>query len=105
MALAALDAAPAAADAWADPRSGRGPRWELSFDEDWRFYRGDASGAQAPGFDDGGWRQLAVPHDWRIEDLPYATSDDGGATADPSGFAFVSDPWSDRQPAVGHRAL
>ena len=100
MALAALDAAPASADSWADPRSGRGPRCELSFDEDWRFYRGDASGAQGPTFDDRGWRQLDVPHDWRIEDLPYATSDDDGATADPSGFAFVSDPVAGNPPPV-----
>jgi beta-galactosidase len=65
----------------------RAARLEQSFDEGWRFYRGDAGGAEAPSFDDSGWRKLDVPHDWRIEDLPYATSDDGGATADPSVFA------------------
>jgi beta-galactosidase len=95
MAFAALDAAPAVADSWTDPLSGRGPRWELSFDEDWRFYRGDTTGAQATSFDDSGWRQLDVPHDWRIEDLPYATSDDGGATADPSTLGFQTQPSPD----------
>ena len=61
---------------------------EISFDLGWRFYRGSSSGAEAPGFNDTGWRKLDLPHDWRIEDLPYATSDDAGATANPSGFAF-----------------
>jgi beta-galactosidase len=62
-------------------------RLEQSFDEGWRFYRGDAGGAEAPSFDDSAWRKLDVPHDWRIEDLPNAASDDGSATADPSVFA------------------
>jgi beta-galactosidase len=57
---------------------------DRSFDEDWRFFRGDAPGAQAPGFDDGAWRVLDLPHDWSIEDLPYATNTNGAATADPS---------------------
>jgi|SRR6516164_3678514 hypothetical protein len=51
---------------------------ESSFDLGWRFHRGSLPGAESPDFDDSGWRQLDVPHDWRIEDLPYATSDDGG---------------------------
>ena len=63
------------------------PRLEQSFDQGWLFTRGDAGGADEPSFDDNGWRKLDVPHDWRIEDLPYAASDDGGATADPSLFS------------------
>lgn len=59
-----------------------------SFDEGWRFHRGDAAGAEQPGFDDSTWRALDLPHDWRIEDLPYAASDDGAATADPSAHEF-----------------
>lgn len=43
---------------------------ELSFDTGWRFLRADASGADAPGFDDSTWRLLDLPHDWSIEDLP-----------------------------------
>lgn len=57
---------------------------ERSFDEGWRFHRGDADGAQAADFDDSSWRSLDLPHDWSIEDLPHATSTDGAATADPS---------------------
>jgi beta-galactosidase len=44
----------------------------LAFNDDWRFHRGDATGAEAPGFDDAAWRTLDVPHDWSIEDLPEA---------------------------------
>lgn len=47
-----------------DPR-----RREQSFDLGWRFLRADAKGAEAPDFDDAGWRLLDVPHDWSIEDL------------------------------------
>ena len=66
----------------ADPAVGSAR--ERSFDEGWRFFRGDASGAEAPAFDDGSWRVLDLPHDWSIEDLPYAPPPDGGATSDPS---------------------
>lgn len=60
------------------------PVRERSFDEGWRFFRGDTAGAQDPAFDDSAWRMLDLPHDWGIEDLPYATNTDGAATADPS---------------------
>jgi len=41
-----------------------------SFDEDWRFIKDSLSGAESPGFDDSDWRNICVPHDWSIEDLP-----------------------------------
>ena len=78
--------AEAAAPEWQRARS------EVSFDENWSFFRGDETGAQAPSFDDSSWRTLDVPHDWSIEDLPYATSTDGGATADPSLFDYTKGP-------------
>src|SRR5215211_4860014 len=40
------------------------------FDDDWRFQRGGAQGAEAADFDDSKWRRLDLPHDWSIEDLP-----------------------------------
>lgn len=42
----------------------------VSFDDGWRFYKGDPHDAEKTGFDDSGWRTLDVPHDWSIEDLP-----------------------------------
>jgi beta-galactosidase len=38
-----------------------------SFDDNWRFSKGDAAGAAEPGFDDSSWRKLDLPHDWAIE--------------------------------------
>jgi len=37
------------------------------FNGGWKFHRGDVPGAHAPAFDDGGWRPVALPHDWSIE--------------------------------------
>ena len=38
-----------------------------SFNLSWRFLKGDAPGAEEPGFDDSRWRELDLPHDWAIE--------------------------------------
>ena len=40
------------------------------FDSDWSFVKGDPDGAQNNDFDDARWRQIDLPHDWSIEDLP-----------------------------------
>lgn len=79
--LVALYATASPADA--DPLQSGG-RQERSFDAGWRFNRGDVTGAQAPSFDDSSWRQLDLPHDWSIEDLPGPTSTDGSLTDYPS---------------------
>ncbi len=44
------------------------------FDSNWKFHRGGAQFAEQPGFDDSKWRNLDLPHDWSIEDLPGTTS-------------------------------
>jgi beta-galactosidase len=44
------------------------------FDADWRFNRGDVTGAEARDFDDIMWRMIELPHDWSIEDLPGTKS-------------------------------
>lgn len=38
-----------------------------SFVDDWKFLKSDAEGAEQPSFDDAGWRNLDLPHDWSIE--------------------------------------
>lgn len=45
-------------------------RNESLFDENWKFYKGDAAGAEATAFNDGSWRNIDLPHDWSIENLP-----------------------------------
>jgi beta-galactosidase len=38
-----------------------------SFNDGWRFFKGDAPGAEAPDFQDASWRPVRLPHDWAIE--------------------------------------
>ncbi len=45
-------------------------RTETLFDPDWKFYRGDVTGAEKTGFNDKLWRAIDLPHDWSSEDLP-----------------------------------
>ena len=46
----------------------------VSFNEGWKFYKGEASNAQYLSFDDSSWRDQNLPHDWAIEgpfDIQY----------------------------------
>ena len=51
-----------------------------SFDENWKFLKAEAPGAEQPAFDDTAWRTLNLPHDWAIEgpfDVKYGPSTGG----------------------------
>lgn len=37
-----------------------------NIDENWKFYKGDQSGAQAPEFDASNWENINLPHDYSI---------------------------------------
>jgi len=37
-----------------------------AFDTGWRFHAGDATGAEKAVFDDAGWKNVDLPHDWEI---------------------------------------
>ena len=50
-----------------------------SFDEGWKFFLGDPSGAEQVEFGDTNWRALDVPHDWSIEG-DYSKSNPMGGT-------------------------
>ena len=39
----------------------------VSFNEGWKFYKGEARNAQNLNFDDSDWRDQNLPHDWAIE--------------------------------------
>ena len=46
----------------------------VSFNEGWKFHKGEASNAQYLSFDDSSWRDQNLPHDWAIEgpfDIQY----------------------------------
>ncbi|HKP15132.1 MAG TPA: glycoside hydrolase family 2 TIM barrel-domain containing protein, partial [Gemmatimonadaceae bacterium] len=69
------------------PASAQRQRWSL--DPAWRFLAGDTPGAQAPAFDDAGWRTVDVPHDWSVEG-PYAQTN---AASGRGGFLPVGVGW------------
>jgi len=46
----------------------------IQFDDNWLFHYGDVADGQQPSLDDSQWRQLDLPHDWTIEDLPGTDS-------------------------------
>ena len=39
----------------------------LSFNDGWRFFKGEAAGAELPDFQDSQWSEIRLPHDWAIE--------------------------------------
>jgi beta-galactosidase len=43
-----------------------------SFDEGWRFHRGEVMNAEAIDCDDSRWREVIVPHDFSMEPVAYA---------------------------------
>jgi beta-galactosidase len=50
----------------------------IPFDNDWKFFKGDAPGADEKNFNDASWRLLNVPHDWSIEG-PYDRNNPTGS--------------------------
>ncbi|WP_448700909.1 sugar-binding domain-containing protein [Mucilaginibacter sp. AW1-3] len=59
------------------------------FDYDWKFFLGDASGADNQNFDDESWRTLDLPHDWSIE----GTIDKGNSSGGDGGFFQMGIGW------------
>jgi beta-galactosidase len=45
-------------------------RYEMLFDDGWKFFRGDIGGAEKTSYNDKSWRDIDLPHDWSIEKLP-----------------------------------
>ena len=60
-----------------------------SFNGGWKFYLGNAVGAEEEKFDDAAWRNLQLPHDWSIE-LPFdaASAAGTGGGALPGGLGW-----------------
>ncbi|HTJ78045.1 MAG TPA: glycoside hydrolase family 2 TIM barrel-domain containing protein [Rariglobus sp.] len=65
------------------------PRQRFPVDKDWRFFLGDATGAQESAFNDSSWRTVSVPHDWSIEGDFDAKAPMGGA----GGFRTAGTGW------------
>ncbi len=82
--LLALSVTLAAAAARADSA-----RQIQSFDNNWRFLKSDAPGADTPAFDDSAWTKLSLPHDWAI-DGPFLAN---APTRGSGGFAPSGVVW------------
>jgi beta-galactosidase len=53
--------------------------WGALFDDHWKFALGEQEGASEKGFDDKGWRDVELPHDWSIEGAPDRRNPSRGA--------------------------
>jgi len=83
----AAGAAALAATAQAQPAGGNSaPRIRDSFDFGWKFFKGDAPGAQQPDFPDTPWRSVDLPHDWSIEG-PFSEKEPAQASL-PAGIGW-----------------
>ena len=59
------------------------PQRVASFDRDWKFFLGDAQGAEQAAFDDSSWRSIDIPHDFMIEGVPNPNPAKGGKMEGP----------------------
>ena len=62
-------------------------RQQLLFNADWKFHKGDMTGAEKPAVDDAGWRTLNLPHDWSIEG-PFSQEWASGTGYSPGGIGW-----------------
>ena len=44
------------------------PRVTCNFNPGWKFFKGDVTGAEQPGFDDSKWTGVSAPHTWNDTD-------------------------------------
>jgi beta-galactosidase len=78
-------------------------RQVVNFNADWKFTKGDVSGAETPGFDDASWRAVRLPHDWAIEG-PFDPNVDGFAGKLPwQGVGWYRKTFTIDGPASGRR--
>ena len=86
---AALATALESAQSQTPPGGSPPPRIRDSFDFGWKFFQGDAPGAQQPDFSDSSWRSLDLPHDWSIEG-PFGEKEPAGG---PGGYLPTGIGW------------
>jgi beta-galactosidase len=82
------------------------PRERVSFDFGWRFFLGDATGAEQPAFADKAWRSLDLPHDWSIEGTYDEHAAAGGAGGYlPTGIGWYRKTFSLPETAQGRQVI
>ena len=72
-----------------------------SFDQGWRFLKGEVAGAEKPEFDDSSWLKVDVPHDWSIAG-PVDEKNTSGAGG---GFMPSGVSWYRKQFTLSQRRL
>ncbi|MDY4443030.1 MAG: beta-galactosidase, partial [Butyricicoccus sp.] len=60
---------------------------ETNFNSDWKFYLGTSSTAQNKNFDDSGWKNVTLPHDFSISQS-YTTSGEAESGFLPGGTGW-----------------
>ena len=74
-------------------------------DPGWRFFLGDATGADQPRFDDREWRALDLPHDWSVEGTPKEDAPGGGRVGYfPTGIGWYRKSFRMPAGSGGHQA-
>jgi beta-galactosidase len=65
-----------------------------TFDDGWRFSRGDIAGAHLPDFQDAAWNAVDLPHDWSIAG-PFDEDDPSGGQGGylPTGIGWYRKPF------------
>ena len=58
-----------------------------SFNENWKFYLGEVTGAQQAAYDDSTWENVNVPHDYSI-DQDYSQTGEGESAYKPGGVGW-----------------
>jgi beta-galactosidase len=90
------------------------PNRVTDFGQGWKFAlvnpygitdpSGAYANAQDPGFDDSGWRQLDVPHDWSIELAPVDNASTSSSTGFlPGGLGWYRKHFTLPRPLAGQR--
>ncbi|HEY3861357.1 MAG TPA: glycoside hydrolase family 2 TIM barrel-domain containing protein [Verrucomicrobiae bacterium] len=76
----------------------------LPFDSNWRFFKGDAPGAEVPNFNAADWQAVRVPHDWAIAGPFNKDNPAGGAGAFlPAGAGWYRKEFTPAQSINGRR--
>ena len=85
-------------------KNDRSPRETESFNSGWRFSLGDMPEASNARFDDSGWRELELPHDWAIEgDFSEDHPSGSGGGALPGGVGWYRKSFSLDQSLSGKK--
>lgn len=68
----------------------------------WKFFKGDEPKAWYKGFDDFGWRDVSIPHDWSVEE-PFSQDHSSGTGYLPGGIGWYRKTFALSEEAKGKR--